>query len=118
MLANITDYGYATTCGYKRCRPVTTGGGTELYPAPVMHGTGTIRGDLDYIIGVLEQHCLEARHKQFRLYDIDKQEMYLISQAAWCAPPISAELFAGLSESMQQILQYYPQEPAKGYPVY
>ena len=78
MLASNSGYEYAATCGYKRCRPVTTGGGTELYPAPVMHGAGGIHDDLDYIAEVLEQHCLEVRHKQFRLWDIDRQQMYMI----------------------------------------
>ena len=83
MLAPSSGYEYAATCGYKRCRPVTTGGGTELYPAPVMHGAGNIYDDLTYIAEVLEQHCLEVRHKQFRLWDIDSQRMYMICEAGW-----------------------------------
>ena len=110
MLAPNSGYEYAATCGYKSCRPVTTGGGTELYIAPVMHGAGGIYDDLDYIIDTLEQHCLEVRHKQFRLWDIDSQRMYLICQASWSLPPVDAEIFAGMSESTQKLLRHRTQE--------
>ena len=109
-LAPNSSYEYAATCGYKSCRPVTTGGGTELYLAPVMHGARRIYDDLDYIIEVLEQHCLEVRHKQFRLWDIDSQRMYLICQASWSLPPVDAEIFAGMSESMQKLLRHRKEE--------
>ena len=109
MLAPNAGYEYAATCGYKRCRPVTTGGGTELYLAPVMHGAGGIYDDLDYIIETLEQHCLEVRHKQFRLRDIDSQRMYMIHGAGWLNP-IPAEWFAGMSESMQKLLRHWKEE--------
>jgi hypothetical protein len=109
-LAPNSSYEYAATCGYKSCRPVTTGGGTELYLAPVMHGAGGIYDDLPYIIDTLEQHCLEVRHKQFRLWDIDSQRMYLICQASWSLPPVDAEIFAGMSESMQKLLRHRKEE--------
>ena len=110
-LAPNSSYEYAATCGYKSCRPVTTGGGTELYLAPVMRGARRIYDDLDYIIEVLEQHCLEVRHKQFRLWDIDSQRMYLIHQAGWFSTStIPAEMFAGMSESMQKLLRHRKKE--------